>query len=152
MFTLPCFSQCKKEIQKNETFIDFSFITPDEKQLNLSDIQTDYILLYFYNPECEHCTEIKKKLSKNDKLNFMIGNNKLTIIAILPDVQKEYWLQNAEFIPKNWINGWCENDKLIIKAYLKKVPTFFFLDNQRKILDCSDENIFKAIIKDIDDE
>lgn len=152
MLAISGFSQEKERNPEKETFVDFSFITTNEDKLNLSDIPTNYILLYFYNPECDDCTEVKKKLSKNDKLNFMIENNKITILAILPDVKKEYWLQNAEFIPKNWINGWCENDKLIIKAYLKKVPTFFLLDNQRRILDCSDEKIFKAIIKDIDDK
>jgi len=62
----------------------------------------------------------------------------VTVLAILPDVKKEYWLENIKFIPKNWLNGWIENDKLIIKAYLKTVPTFFLLDKDRNIINNSE--------------
>lgn len=73
----------------------------------------------------------------------------VTVLAILPDVKKEYWLENSKFIPKNWLNGWIENDKLIIKAYLKTVPTVFLLDKNRNIINNSET---KAIQNWINEE
>lgn len=128
LFSFFCFSQEK------EKFMDFSFITPNQEKLNLSDIKTDYILLYFYSPECEDCTKIKRRLIKNENLNLLIGEKRITVLAILPDVEKEYWLDNLNFIPKNWLNGWNENDKTIISTYLKTVPTFFIIDKEMNII------------------
>jgi thioredoxin-related protein len=155
LFSFSLFSQEKEEKEGKEEniekhkFVDFDFITPNNEALSLSSINTDYTLIYFYNPECEVCSKIKKRLSTNEHLNLMIDKKLLTVLAILPDVKKEYWLENTKFIPKNWLNGWIENDKLIIKAYLKTVPTFFLLDKNRNILNNSET---KAIQNWIDEE
>ena len=79
----------------------------------------------------------------------MIEKKMVTVLAILPDVKKEYWLENIKFIPNNWLNGWIENDQLIIKAYLKTVPTFFLLDKDRNIINNSET---KAIQNWINEE
>jgi len=149
LFSFSSFSQEKEENKDKVKFVDFNFIIPSHEEFSLSGINTDYTLIYFYNPECEVCTKIKKRLSTNEHLNFMIEKKMVTILAILPDVKKEYWLQNTEFIPKNWVNGWIENDKLIIKAYLKTVPTFFLLDKDRNIINNSET---KAIQNWINEE
>ncbi len=121
--------------QDRERFLDFNYITiSDNKEYNLYSISTDYTLVYFYSPECEECTKLKKKLSKNKILNKLINEKRITILAILPDVEKEYWLDKAEFIPKNWINSWNQNDGIIIKTYLKTLPTLFILDKDKYII------------------
>jgi len=152
LFCFVGFSQENKEKEENKEkikFVDFNFITPNEELFSLSSINTDYTLIYFYNPECEVCSKIKTRLSKNEHLNFMIEKKMVTVLAILPDVKKEYWLENIKFIPNNWLNGWIENDKLIIKAYLKTVPTFFLLDKDRNIINNSET---KAIQNWINEE
>lgn len=150
LFSFVGFAQEEKEekIERN-IFVDFDFITPKNEVLSLSSINTDYTLIYFYNPECEVCSKIKTRLSKDEHLNLMIEKKLVTILAILPDVKKEYWLENSKFIPENWLNGWIENDKLIIKAYLKTVPTVFLLDKNRNILNNSET---KAIQNWINEE
>ena len=51
--------------QDRERFLDFNYITiSDNKEYNLYSISTDYTLVYFYSPECEECTKLKKKLSE----------------------------------------------------------------------------------------
>lgn len=149
IFSFTLFSQEKEENKEKIKFVDFNFITPNEDILSLSSINTDYTLIYFYNPECEVCSKIKTRLSINKNLNLMIEKKMVTVLAILPDVKKEYWLENIKFIPKNWLNGWIENDKLIIKAYLKTVPTFFLLDKDRNIINNSET---KAIQNWINEE
>ncbi|MDR0971019.1 MAG: redoxin domain-containing protein [Bacteroidales bacterium] len=142
LFSINLFSQNK------ETFLNITFLTSLDEEIRLSDIKTQYTIIYFYNPECENCTEIKKKLIKNKKLNKLIGDKTLTLIAILPDVEKQYWQKNFHFIPNNWINAWIENDKEIISKYLKTLPAFFVLDANKNILNATDEKqILKLIEK-----
>lgn len=135
--------------QDKERFMDFSYITPGEEKHNLYDIKTDYILLYFYSPVCEDCEKIKKKLINNQSLNSLIETKTITLLAVLPDVEKEYWLDNLECVPNNWINGWNENDREIITAYLHTVPTFFVLDKDKNIVLCPNEKEVLKWIKTI---
>lgn len=118
--------------QEEKQFMDFSFITTDDSVHNLSDYSSKHILLYFYNPECSECNDLKKKISKNEKINQLIEEKQLIVIALVPEVKKEYWQFFSNKIPKNWVNGWKEDDDIIIKKYLKKVPTLFLLDGQTR--------------------
>lgn len=121
--------------QEKERFLNFNYITiSDNNENNLYSINTDYTLVYFYSPECEECTKLKKKLSKNKYLNKLIHKRHVTLLAILPDAQKDYWLENSEFIPNNWINSWNKDDEIIIRTYLKTLPTLFLLDKDKYII------------------
>lgn len=118
--------------QEEKQFMDFSFITTDDSVHNLSDYSSKHILLYFYNPECRECNDLKKKISKDEKINKLIEEKQLIVIALVPEVKKEYWQFFSNKIPENWVNGWKEDDDIIIKKYLKKVPTLFLLDGQTR--------------------
>ena len=122
-FTLTGFSQ------ENVKFMDFNYITPTSEQETLYQTTAPYVLLYFYNPECEDCTKIKKELAKNKELKKLIEKGIVKVLAILPDVEKEYWQDNQKFIPKTWQNCYIENDQPIIKTYLRTLPTFYLLDD-----------------------
>lgn len=126
-FSIFCFSQEKVK------FLDFSFISTSLKEETLYETKASYTLLYFYNPDCEDCTKIKKKLSKSKELQELIERGDVVVLAILPDVEKEYWQDNKKFIPKMWKNCWIENDKQIIQTYLRTLPTFYLLDREKYI-------------------
>ncbi|MFV0599393.1 MAG: thioredoxin fold domain-containing protein [Bacteroidales bacterium] len=113
--------------------MDFKYITTSLDEETLYNTKAPYILLYFYNPECEDCTKIKKELSKNKELKELIEKGVVEVLAILPDVDKEYWLDKKKFIPKTWKNCWIENDKLIIQNYLRTLPTFYVLDEEKYV-------------------
>ena len=126
-FSTFCFSQEKVK------FMDFSFITISSEEETLYKTKAPYTLLYFYNPDCEDCTKIKKELSKSKELKKLIEKGDIIVLAILPDVEKEYWQDNKKFIPKEWKNCWIANDKLIIQTYLRTLPTFYLLDQDKYI-------------------
>lgn len=130
-----CFSllSCGVFSQEKVKFMDFNYITTSLEEETLYNTKAPYILLYFYNPECEDCTKIKKELSKNKELKELIEKGVVEVLAILPDVDKEYWLDKKKFIPKTWKNCWIENDKPIIQNYLKTLPTFYVLDEEKYV-------------------
>ncbi|MDD3286056.1 MAG: hypothetical protein PHI14_01000 [Bacteroidales bacterium] len=126
-FSFSAFSQEKVK------FMDFNYITTSLVEETLYNTKAPYILLYFYNPECEDCTKIKKELSKSKELKELIEKGVIEVLAILPDVEKEYWLDKKKFIPEKWKNCWIENDKPIIHTYLRTLPTFYLLDEEMYI-------------------
>ena len=81
--------------------MDFNYITTSLEEETLYNTKTPYILLYFYNPECEDCTKIKKELSKNKELKELIEKGVVEVLAILPDVDKEYWLDKKKLDRKS---------------------------------------------------
>lgn len=53
-------------MQKNcpETIaVDFTYTTPQREKMTLSEITGNYILLFFYNPDCHVCAETKEYIS-----------------------------------------------------------------------------------------
>lgn len=142
-FLILCFSCfiCKAQnqdsiVSKDTPFLNFSYITSDEAAHSLYETKTPYVLIYFYNPECEDCAALKKYLSKDKKLNQLIALNQMTIIAIPPQIEKSTWQENIGFVPKNWINGFCPQDRELVLRYLygRQAPIMFLLDTQRKII------------------
>lgn len=119
--------------QEKVKFMDFNYITTSLEEETLYQNKSPFTLLYFYNPECEDCTKIKKELSKNKDLEELIEKGVVMVLAILPDVEKEYWLDKKKFIPKTWKNCWIENDKPVIQTYLRTLPTFYLLDEEKYI-------------------
>ncbi len=107
--------------------MDFEYTTLDDSTHSLSELGQEYILIYFHSPECPDCDEIKARMIKDKKIRKWIEEDRLTILAILPDVDKTYWQFFYNIIPDNWINGWIEDDEEIITAYLYTVPTLFLI-------------------------
>lgn len=115
---------------QKEKFIDFEYIIPSDSVYKLSDCKEEYIIIYFHNPECIDCNILKEKMIKDKKINKLIDNKTLKVLCILPDVDKNYWLFFSNKIPKNWTNGWIEDDILIIKTYLQVLPSLYLVKNK----------------------
>lgn len=51
---------------------DFTVVCRDGKQRRLSDIQADYVLVYFNDPDCEDCHRVKELLSLSPAINGLL--------------------------------------------------------------------------------
>ncbi|MED9962446.1 MAG: hypothetical protein U0J38_04730, partial [Bacteroidales bacterium] len=92
------------------------------------------VLVFFYSPECEDCQALKKKMSKSKKLNSLIENGELTILAVAPEVEPSLWEKHKDEVPQNWINSYCEDCEPITKSYIWTVPTLFLISKDKIIL------------------
>ena len=68
--------------------MDFKYITTSLDEETLYNTKAPYILLYFYNPECEDCTKIKKELSKNKELKELIEKQNVVFEAYNPAINE----------------------------------------------------------------
>ena len=139
LFFSPLFAQNydkENDNQIGDTAINFSFVNENGVQdlYSLIESQGTNVLVVFYSPECEDCQALKKKMSKSKKLNSLIAENKLTILAVAPEVEEKLWQEHKSQVPENWINSYCEDCEPITKSYIWTVPTLFLISKDKIIL------------------
>ena len=114
---------------------DFRFITTNNTDTSsLYNLQTDSLIILFYDPDCGHCKKEIKKLRKDKKLNKDIALNKVSVISVPPDITMKEWQKSVKRMPKNWINAYSLDNDFIIKKFLWKVPEMFILDKNKRII------------------
>lgn len=139
LFFSPLFAQNydkENDNQIGDTAINFSFVNENGVQdlYSLIEEKSTNVLVVFYSPECEDCQALKKKMSKSKKLNSLIEENKLTILAVAPEVELSLWQEHKSQVPENWINSYCEDCEPITKSYIWTVPTLFLISKDKIVL------------------
>ena len=113
-------------ISKNnvgEKAADFEFISKGRKS-KLSQIHSEYIILFFNDPECNDCVRVKNILSE-------INDPDVKILSVFTEKKLIVW-QNTVY-PDSWINGY--NNTTIHKLYdLKAMPTLYLLDENKMVI------------------
>jgi len=101
--------------------------------VSLYDIEKDFIILYFWEPDCGHCKEATPKLkSYYEKAR----NESIEIFAICTTSDKPKW---AEYIEENkltWINGWDpeRRSNFGFSYNVQSTPLIYILDKDKKII------------------
>ena len=115
---------------------DFTYTTPEGEKKKLYDISANYTLLFFYNPECPACTEMKTALNHSERIQSKISRQRLKVLAIYTDKDATIWRKHLPENPAYWINARDENEYLWKnKIYdLRAIPTVYLLDREKKVL------------------
>ena len=115
---------------------DFTYTLASGKQSKLSDLKSDYIILFFNNPGCHACTEMVNALKNAAIINKLITEKKLTILSVYPDEELADWKKHLSEFPKTWINSY--DKKFTIRneqTYdLKAMPTLYLLSKDKTVL------------------
>jgi len=121
---------------------DFVYTTAAGYRKKMYAISAKYLLLYFNNPECNACKEMKEALIASSIINQKIKSEDLKILSIYTDKDEKLWLDHLNEYPESWINGRDEDEYLYKnKIYdLRAIPTVYLLDKEKKVLlkDCID--------------
>lgn len=106
---------------------DFSFLTRDGAVMTLGQIGTDRdILLIFYDPDCDHCTEVLEALA-NDEANSEILY-KTRVVAVYSGDDMELWQQQSELLPQEWIVGYEDGTMQDNGMYvIRSLPALYLL-------------------------
>jgi len=119
---------------------DFTYITPDERRRTLYKLNCKYILLFFYNPECDACKEMKSSISRSAVINSQVEEGKLLVVAIYIDKDTAIWRSHLSEFPRRWIHGKDEGEYLYKNQVydLRAIPTVYLLDSNKYVLlkDC----------------
>jgi len=117
---------------------DIKLITADDKIINLYQIQSDYTIMVFWEPNCGHC---KKTLPKLHEIYTHLRwelDWKIEVLAIYTQVkEKEEWMKFIEDKGmEDWINaydpyGWS---KFRDKYDIYSTPTIYVLNKNKEII------------------
>lgn len=99
----------------------------------LYDIQADFIILYFYDPDCGHC---KKKTPVLYEAYSTLRNENVEVLAIDITTNTDRW---KEYIKENefdWINLSDSFNKSNFRYYydIRSTPTIYILDKDKTII------------------
>ena len=116
---------------------DFDVQWSDGSHSKLTDVESDFILLYFQNPDCPECTLIRGYLAENKELNKAIESGKLKVITIYFEHDKNLWERYLkEKADPNYMHGWDYKGEIDAKNLydLRAIPYMFLLDKDKKII------------------
>lgn len=125
--------------QKNrigEKASNFTYTLANGKNGTLYAIKSDYTLVFFYNPGCHTCKEIMEQLTSSLRVNYLMQEKKLTVLAVYPDEDLTEWKNYLSQVPKDWINSYDSDAKLQNEEIydLKAIPTLYLLDKDKKVI------------------
>lgn len=125
------------EIMKNRVgsiAADFNYITRDDKSMSLYTTPSGKdLMLIFYDPECEVCKGVIRKLSNDAAITQRIEAGELTIVAIYSGEKKEIWEKEVSNLPENWIVGYEPGEIDRKEIYiLRASPTIYLLNGDTK--------------------
>lgn len=99
----------------------------------LDDVEKDFTILYFWEPDCGHCKESTPKLKswyeKPRDYSF-------EVFAVCTTGEKEKWSKYIEENKITWINGWDPQRSSRFDFYynVQATPLIYILDRNKKII------------------
>ena len=116
--------------------IDFTYTLASGKQGRMYGLKADYTLLFFYNPDCHTCIEIKNAMKRSLLLKELVANGRMKVLTLYPDEDVALWRQHLNELSDQWTNGYDKGQVLTHKLHydLSAIPSFYLLDKDKKVL------------------
>ncbi len=101
--------------------------------VSLYDIEKDFTILYFWEPDCSHCLEATPKLKD---YYAKAKNQGIEVFAVCTTADKEKWSKYIEDNRLTWINGWDPERASHFDYYynVQSTPMIYILDKNKKII------------------
>ena len=116
---------------------DFALIMSNGDTTNLYELEAPYLLLYFQNPDCPSCIELRQKMESMDHFKKAIADQKLKVVTVYFEADEKIWkryLQSAA--NPAYMHGW-NYDLAIEKNKMfdtRTIPTLYLLDKDKKVI------------------
>ena len=114
---------------------DFTYTLASGEQHTLYALQSDMVLLYFYDPTCDDCHLLMSQLETSNIVNRLIDCKKLIVLAMYPEDDIETWNEYADHIPPQWINGYDKGVKIHTEEIyiINQFPTLYLLNREKMV-------------------
>ncbi len=101
--------------------------------VSLYDVEKDFTILYFWEPDCGHCIESTPKLKA---FYEKAKNQGIEVFAICTTAEKEKWSKYIQTNNLTWINGWDPQRTSRFDLYynIQSTPMIYILDKNKKII------------------
>jgi thiol-disulfide isomerase/thioredoxin len=101
--------------------------------VSLYDIEKEFTILYFWEPDCGHCKESTPRLKE---FYEKAKNDGIEIFAVCTTSDKEKWSKYITDNKLTWINGWDPTRASHFDYYfnVQSTPMVYILDKDKKII------------------
>lgn len=101
--------------------------------VSLYDVDKEFTILYFWEPDCGHCKEATPKLKAYYDKPKDYG---VEVFAVCTTSDKAKWTRYIEDNKITWINGWDPTRSSHFDYYynVQSTPTIYILDKDKKII------------------
>lgn len=101
--------------------------------VSLYDINKEFTILYFWEPDCGHCKEATPKLKAYYDKPKDYG---VEVFAVCTTSDRAKWTKYIEDNKITWINGWDPTRSSHFDYYynVQSTPTIYILDKNKKII------------------
>jgi thiol-disulfide isomerase/thioredoxin len=101
--------------------------------VSLYDIDKEFTILIFWEPDCGHCKEAMPKLKAYYE---KAKNDNIEVFAVCTTAEKEKWSKYIEENQLTWINGWDPKRSSHFDYYynVQSTPMIYILDRNKKII------------------
>ncbi len=116
---------------------NFNILLSDGTKTTLYDIDCEYMLLYFQNPDCPTCTEVRGILAKNEDLNQAINSGKLKMLTVYFEKDEELWRRYLrDKASPMYLHGWDYQGEIEQNSLydLRIIPYMFLLDKDKRVI------------------
>lgn len=118
--------------QIGKPMINFKLQTEKDEDVILSEIKSDWTVLFFYDPGCGHC----KKQLPNMKKNYENFKDKgVTFMGICTKREEKEFKEGVEKFKLEWINLWDKETRTDFRNWydIYSTPVLYILDKDKVI-------------------
>lgn len=114
---------------------DFAFTTREGQRSSLHKTEADNLLLIFYDPACEHCSEILTTLRNNNNFREKVASGKLRVLAVYTEGNRQLWRDTCGNMSEEWTVAIDESRIVDNNIYdIPAMPIFYLLDKDKKVV------------------
>lgn len=101
-----------------------------------ADVAEPFLLLLFYDPDCDHCMETISQYSASFEIAQAVADGKLSILAIDTEGSATRWQQTLDVFPESWRVGFDRDMNILVNDLysLRSMPTLLLLDNRYRVV------------------
>lgn len=114
---------------------NFEFLMRNGKRSTLSKVDSEYLILFFGDPECDVCVQTKRELLASQILKEQISNNRIKILYVCVEGKTNAW-KNSPTPNNGWIDA-CDDKEAIYDKQLYDLPglpILYLLDKEQRVM------------------
>lgn len=123
--------------RKGDILPDFAIQLSNDSLTTLYHVESDYLILYFQNPDCPTCVTVREAMKNMNILNQAIASGKVKVLTIYFEEDEALWRQYLDHeANSSYLHGWnylhnIETDNLFD---LRTIPYIFLVDKNKKVI------------------